>query len=257
MSLTIISRSGWDSRGPKRPLTRLNKRRVKGIVLHHSGVRNGPKGVNAVRAFERHHLDANGWNAIAYNWLVDEDGVVYEGRGAGYISAANRPWNSRTESICYTGWGGSPIPEATKRSIRSLVDDIQNRYDQKLWVKGHRDLASTTCPEAVLYQWMQAGMPLDGSVVKTDKEVVDENVEVARLGGQVAKKPLSKRRRSRGQAVRAVQRRLNELGHDAGPVDGHYGPKTASAVRSFQNKYRDFLSVDGVVGKNTWKMLFS
>jgi peptidoglycan hydrolase-like protein with peptidoglycan-binding domain len=50
---------------------------------------------------------------------------------------------------------------------------------------------------------------------------------------------------------------LNELGHDAGPVDGHYGPKTASAVRSFQTKFNDFLSVDGVVGQNTWKMLFS
>ena len=257
MALTIISRDGWGARRPKRPFSKLNKSRVKGIVLHHSGVKNGPKGVAAVQAFERHHIDANGWNGIAYNWLVDEQGVVYEGRGAGVISAANRPWNSRTEAICYTGWGGDPIPEATKRSIKALVDDIQRRYDGKLWVKGHRDLASTTCPEQMLYHWMQSGMPLNGNVVKSDKEVVQENVEMARLGAQVSKKPLSRRRRSRGEAVRAVQSRLNELGHDTGPVDGVYGPKTAAGVRSFQHKYRDFLAVDGIVGQQTWKMLFS
>ena len=238
-------------------MTSLNKKRVKGIVLHHSGVRNGPKGANAVRAFEKHHLDSNGWNAIAYNFLVDEQGVIYEGRGAGKISAANRPWNSRTEAICYTGWGADVIPEATKRSIKALVDDIQLRYDGKLWVKGHRDLASTTCPERELYHWMQAGMPLTDSVIKSNQEVAVAQVEHDRLGLLVGKKPLSKRRRSRGEAVRAVQKRLNELGHDAGPVDGVYGAKSAAGVRSFQHRYRDFLTVDGIVGKNTWRMLFS
>jgi N-acetyl-anhydromuramyl-L-alanine amidase AmpD len=257
MSLTIISRDGWGSRGPKKPLSKLNKSRVKGIVLHHSGVKNGPKGVAAVRAFEKYHMDSNGWNAIAYNWLVDEVGVVYEGRGAGHVSAANRPWNSRTEAICYTGWGADPIPEATKRSIKALVDDIQLRYNGKLWVKGHRDLASTTCPERELYHWMQSGMPLDGHVIKSGRDIVIEETEHLRLANMVEKKPLSKRRRSRGEAVRVVQRRLNELGYDAGPVDGHYGPKSAAAVRAFQNRYRDFLTVDGIVGKNTWKMLFS
>jgi hypothetical protein len=99
---SIISRAGWGSRGPKSRFTNLNKKRVVGIAIHHSGVKNGPKGVTAVKAFERHHMDANGWNAIAYNWLIDEEGVIYEGRGAGVVSAATRPYNSRTESICYT-----------------------------------------------------------------------------------------------------------------------------------------------------------
>ena len=103
MSKTIISRKGWNSRGPKKPFSWLNKKRVQGIALHHSGVKNGPNGVIAVQAFDKHHVVRLGWNAIAYNWLVDEQGVIYEGRGAGIVSAATRPWNTRTESICYTG----------------------------------------------------------------------------------------------------------------------------------------------------------
>ena len=258
MSLTIISRDGWGATNPKRPFTKLSKWRVKGIVLHHSGVRNGPSGIKAVKAFERHHIFHNGWNGIAYNWLVDEQGVCYEGRGAGVVSAANRPWNSRTESICYTGWGGDPIPEATKRTIKALIADIQRRYDEKLWVKGHRDVASTTCPERELYHWLQSGMPLEvDRGVKTDREFLNEKVALARLGVQVITKPLSRRRRSRGEAVRAVQKRLNALGHDVGAVDGVFGPRTARGVRAFQYKYRAFLKVDGVVGRNTWKILFS
>ena len=126
-----------------------------------------------------------------------------------------------------------------------------------MWGKGHRDVASSTCPERELYHWLQSGMPLDRATIPTDKEIISEKVELARLGVQVMKKPLSRRRRSRGEAVRAVQKRLNELGHDVGAVDGVFGPKTARGVRAFQYRYRAFLKVDGIVGRNTWKILFS
>ena len=255
MEKTIISRKGWGSRGPRKPFSWLNRKRVIGIALHHSGVKNGPKGVAAVKAFERHHMDANGWNAIAYNWLVDEEGVVYEGRGAGVISAATRPYNSRTESICYTGDGEKPVPDKALESIRWLIGNIQERYDNKLWVKGHRDLASTSCPGTWLYNWLQGGMSVNR--MPEPKEWDGIKAQIERLGAIVAKKPLSKRRRSRGEAVRVAQERLKALGYDPGPVDGQFGPRTKTAVVAFQKRYRDFLMVDGVVGANTWRMLFS
>ena len=255
MDKTIISRKGWGSRGPRKPFSWLNRKRVIGIALHHSGVKNGPKGVAAVKAFERHHMDANGWNAIAYNWLVDEEGVVYEGRGAGVISAATRPYNSRTESICYTGDGEKPVPDKALESIRWLIGNIQERYDNKLWVKGHRDLASTSCPGTWLYNWLQGGMSVNR--MPEPKEWDGIKAQIERLGAIVAKKPLSKRRRSRGEAVRVAQERLKALGYDPGPVAGQFGPRTKTAVVAFQRRYRDFLMVDGVVGANTWRMLFS
>ena len=67
---TIISRQGWEARPPKKPFTQLKKWRVQGIVVHHSGVKEAPKGIAALKAFERFHMDSRGWNAIAYNWLV-------------------------------------------------------------------------------------------------------------------------------------------------------------------------------------------
>jgi membrane-bound lytic murein transglycosylase B len=39
---------------------------------------------------------------------------------------------------------------------------------------------------------------------------------------------------SRGE-LRQVQQKLNEMGYDAGKVDGIWGPNTQAAVRSFQH----------------------
>ena len=143
MSLTIISRSGWEARPPKKPFTKLKRWRVKGIVLHHSGVKNGPSGVTAVKQYERFHMDSRGWNAIAYNWLVDEKGVVYEGRGPGIQSGATKGWNSRTEAICYTGWGAAKVPNEALVSIKALINDIQGRYDHGTVSYTHLTLPTT------------------------------------------------------------------------------------------------------------------
>ena len=39
-----------------------------------------------------------------------------------------------------------------------------------------------------------------------------------------------------GGRVQAIQTALKDKGHDPGPVDGHMGPQTRSALRAFQKK---------------------
>ncbi len=53
-----------------------------------------------------------------------------------------------------------------------------------------------------------------------------------------------------GSDVRSVQELLALAGHDPGPIDGVYGPKTQAAVAEFQRQYGG-LTVDGKVGPNT------
>lgn len=55
-----------------------------------------------------------------------------------------------------------------------------------------------------------------------------------------------------GAKVRAVQSQLNESGAGIA-VDGAFGPATATAVRNFQSAKG--LSVDGIVGDNTWNKM--
>jgi hypothetical protein len=50
-----------------------------------------------------------------------------------------------------------------------------------------------------------------------------------------------------------VQTKLKKLGHDPGPIDGIYGPKTRAAVIQFQ-RFAD-LKVDGIAGPRTREAL--
>jgi peptidoglycan hydrolase-like protein with peptidoglycan-binding domain len=61
---------------------------------------------------------------------------------------------------------------------------------------------------------------------------------------------------SKGKQVKALQRMLYAMGYNLGdkkPIDGEFGSKTDSAVRSYQDK--NGLKVDGIVGQNTWTKL--
>jgi peptidoglycan hydrolase-like protein with peptidoglycan-binding domain len=62
-------------------------------------------------------------------------------------------------------------------------------------------------------------------------------------------------RGAHGTGVSALQRALETFGGsgtptDPGAVDGHFGPRTESAVRAYQADRG--VSVDGIVGDRTW-----
>ncbi len=66
---------------------------------------------------------------------------------------------------------------------------------------------------------------------------------------------------SQGAAVKEMQTLLNQLlfrpgvEFDALPVDGIFGPDTEFAVKRAQELY--FMTADGIVGQQTWQLLFS
>lgn len=64
---------------------------------------------------------------------------------------------------------------------------------------------------------------------------------------------ISKNKNTKHKVVKPLQKYLNIIGCSCGAVDGEFGEKTASAVKKFQQAKK--LTVDGVVGQNTWKKL--
>lgn len=61
------------------------------------------------------------------------------------------------------------------------------------------------------------------------------------------------RRGSISNYVCIAQDDLNTLGYNTGGLDGIFGARTQEAVRSYQQKVG--LSVDGIIGCNTWRSL--
>lgn len=56
-----------------------------------------------------------------------------------------------------------------------------------------------------------------------------------------------------GEWVTYLQQLLERSGHPPGAEDGWFGPKTASAVRAFQEA--SGRTADGLVGQQTWGLL--
>ena len=237
MRAAYVRRADWGATAPTKGWTWLNPKRVQGIVIHHSGVVGGPTGATAVQAFERHHMQVRRWSSIAYNWLVDVDGTIYEGRCDGAVGGATKNWNFKTEAVSYIGDGDQPLSLEAQQGFRTVINELQHTYGGGLWIKGHQDLASTSCPGGWLYDWVMSGAAFDppsGSHAPT----VDWDGVVAylrSLGDEWDANPLKRRMR--------------------GPADGIFGWRTKAAVRLFQRQ-RGFLKPNGEVNKATWDALF-
>lgn len=65
----------------------------------------------------------------------------------------------------------------------------------------------------------------------------------------------SHKRGDKGEAVKELQTRLNDLGYAVGTPDGIFGKKSEEAVKSFQKDQG--LEATGVVDEATWELLFS
>lgn len=58
---------------------------------------------------------------------------------------------------------------------------------------------------------------------------------------------------SKGAITKLLQERLKALGYNVGSIDGINGSQTQTAIKAFQRAKG--LTVDGIVGKNTWRKL--
>ena len=98
---------------------------VSHLVVHHTATTNlAPDPAAVVRSIWNYHVFANGWSDIGYNFLIDADGNIYEGRaggddvmGAHFICA-----NEGTCGIALIGTFGPNDSTPRDYLISSLVD---------------------------------------------------------------------------------------------------------------------------------------
>ena len=125
----------------KGKLTPLLVSKVKRIILHHTAHPTW-----TITETHNYHVTGNGWIGIGYNFFIEKDGTIIEGRGFN-IGAGATGYNKDSLHICFAG--NFEIENPTKEQIKSgkwLVSYLLSLCPNDTKVMGHKDVGSTACP---------------------------------------------------------------------------------------------------------------
>ncbi len=91
------------------------------LIVHHSAGNNESNNFATVVAFIWDlHVNTNGWDDIGYNWLIDPNGILYEGRSDNAQGAHFSCINENTVGICVIG--DYSVEQPTEAALSSLVN---------------------------------------------------------------------------------------------------------------------------------------
>ncbi len=215
----------------------------------------GSRTYNAVKAFQRKH-------GLAV------DGIVGRNTRNILFSGSTKPSRGETSNKTTS----TPITSLLRRGSRgSQVTTLQKRLNQLGYNAGKADgIFGTRTYNAVKAFQRGKGLVADGIVGKntinklypksTSKPTPKPNPQPKPTEPQhkppVNNVPITQtlRKGSRGSQVTTLQKRLNQLGYNAGKADGIFGTRTYNAVKAFQRGKG--LAADGIVGKNTINKLY-
>jgi hypothetical protein len=160
---------------------------LKLAIVHHTAGANDYTRAQAaaiVRGIEVYHVQANGWNDIGYNFLVDRFGTIYEGRGGGItrnvIGAHAEGFNRGTVGVALIGnfAAATPTPAMQAALVRLLAWRLDVAHIDPLSkavyrsggnlkfkrgtrvglraISGHLDTGPTECPGKDAYRLLPA-----------------------------------------------------------------------------------------------------
>ncbi|XP_019610359.2 peptidoglycan recognition protein 1 [Rhinolophus sinicus] len=105
---------------------------------------------------QHYHSRTLGFCDVGYNFLIGEDGLVYEGRGWNFKGDhTGRFWNPMSIGITFMGnyMERSPPPRALRAAKSLLACGVaQGALSPNYEVKGHRDVQKTLSPGDQLYE---------------------------------------------------------------------------------------------------------
>jgi hypothetical protein len=171
--LPIIARSAWrpapeDTSDMDRASGRWNT-----LTVHHTAMDGvpepGPGATEAesaehLRLLQRAHMNSNKWADIGYQFLVDPEGRIFEGRRMTWVGAhsgrhASTGQNFNVDNIGISLMGNFDARPPTAKALAALertLDHFRREYGIPMArVRGHREWNATQCPGDRLMAWVE------------------------------------------------------------------------------------------------------
>ena len=196
--LNIVSRSDW---GADENLAFWNPSYIEPIriVVHHTVNNNSSSDYPAiVRSIYLYHAVTRNWGDIGYNYLIDQNGVIYEGRkgGDGVVGAHVLGINYESIGIGMIGTFTDELPAAPARvSLKNLIAEKAAIHgiviDWGTTLNGHRDFSITECPGDTFYNYLystedEINDKVHGlSNMRAALSLADQMINASRVNGEL------------------------------------------------------------------------
>lgn len=145
-------------------------KKIKKIIVHHtaeSEKSSSVSGGDKIRSIYYYHAKTRGWGDIGYNFLIDQDGKIYEGRAGGDYVVGGHAFCNNINTIGISLMGNFQVKKPSKAQIQALSNLSQalaNKYRLDISKQnvfhgkkdhsliGHQDVRATACPGDNLYK---------------------------------------------------------------------------------------------------------
>lgn len=115
--------------------------KIKYIMIHHTA--HPTWNIYDVHNFHQH---TNGWIGIGYNFFINPDGTVFEGRGLN-VGAGATGYNYNSIHVCFAGNFENTNP--TQKQLengKKLIEYLLTLVPSDAQIIGHKDIGKTACP---------------------------------------------------------------------------------------------------------------
>jgi len=122
---------------------------LRTIVIHHSAL--AP--TFGVAEIQRLHIAQRGFADIAYHFVIDADGKIFEGRSIKVRGAHVAGANTGSVGVVLLGnFEEAAPPEFQVSAMHDLIDHLRSSYRSITHLAGHHDFNfDSVCPGAHLY----------------------------------------------------------------------------------------------------------
>jgi len=114
----------------------------KMILIHHTGAEE-----KDTAQVKRYHL-SRGWRDIGYNFVIERDGKIVEGRSLNIAGAHARGFNSKAIGVALIGNFENRLPTSQQLTALNvlLLKLVKEHNIPQGEVFGHRQVKNTLCP---------------------------------------------------------------------------------------------------------------
>jgi hypothetical protein len=253
--MRYVSRSEWGAKPwASEPYRTTWGKRTETLIHYHGGPPKHSIGVEVPREVDAIH-HANGWAGVGYNWLVDQAGTIYEGRGWGLVGA-HCPGHNTSGIGIYVAVGGTQRPtDAALASARIVRDEACRLAGRRLRMSWHGENYPTACPGTILEAWARSGMPVVGQMQTQPAPQPAGTVASAPAfplpaGGWFGLGDKGDGHVYHSDMLKPWQRQMYRRGWRIN-VNGYADDNCRRVAERFQREKG--LTVDGMIGERTWR----